>query len=568
MKDRAFWLSFIFILLGLIGCAFFTPTRFPAVLPEAPPLPIKQRVILLPLDSRPPTLNFPVELGALGNIQVIIPPKSLLDQNTIPGNQEALFNWLEKESETADAIVLSTDMLLHGGLVASRRISPDILTAESRAEWEKRTSKLIERLEFLRKKNPNLHFLGFSIIPRQLVSEEPPARDYQPHLYHYSFYADRVSQFEGEKDTTKFLEWREILPEEVRLQYHELFDRNLILHEKLILATEKGLFDRLIIGQDDAQPFGIPNWYRKRAVDFAKKHGVLETKVFFTGGTDELAQLLVARYALSERKDPFSVYTYYTEKTTFYRILPYMSETLGTNVDEKFRILGIVPAVSPDDANLILAVHGGYRNPDLPAYRQAAKQLNSWVREGKAVSIMDVNRDFNKPESLLPILIDEKVPLLNLAGYAGWNTASNSLGTALSQGILFTIGMDGSSPSGSMPERRNLQGTFLVSRFLDDWAYQKELQTKLNYRLRFLNYNPYALGINDQRIRQELKQQIHYSFDQLYQKQFSQIPYTFLADEGERRFFLRNVQINIDFPWYRTFEIDLKVTPLWEKAMD
>lgn len=566
MKDRAFWLSFTFILLSLIGFAFWTPSRYPAALPEAPPLLIKRRVILLPLDSRPPTLKFPVELGALGNIQVVTPPSSLLDQNTIPGNQEALFKWLEKESETADAIVLSTDMLLHGGLVASRRISPDILTAESKTQWDTRTSKLIERLEFLRNKNPNLHFLGFSIIPRQLVSEEPPARDYQPHLYHYSFYADRVSQFEGEKDTQKFLEWREILPEEVRLQYHELFDRNLILQEKLILATEKGLFDRLIIGQDDAQPFGIPNWYRKRAVDFAQKHGVLETKVFFTGGTDELAQLLVARYALSERKDPFSVYTYYTEKSTFDRILPYMSESLGTNVDEKFRILGVVPAASPDDANLILAVHGGYRNPDFLAYREAAKQINFWVRNGKAVSVMDVNRDFNKYESLLPILLNEKVPLLNLAGYAGWNTASNSLGTALSQGILFTIGMDGPSPKGTMPERRNLQGTFLVSRFLDDWAYQKEIQTKLNAQLRFFNYNPYALGTNDQKLRQELKQQIHYSFDRLYAKQFSQIPYTFPTEEGERHFFLRNVKIDLTFPWYRTFEIDLKVIPLWQES--
>lgn len=564
MKNRAF--LFIgtalcaFVISGIFFVSFFSSKNY--IEPDKSQL-ISQKVILIPIDSRPPCQDFPKDLGILGNIDVETPPESLMDQNLQPAKKEELLTWLQSKSSEADAIILSTDILLHGGLVASRRISPEQLTPEYQKNWQEKIDALIDQLWLLKKKNPHLKIYVFSIIPRQLVSGEPPASYYEPHLYHYSQYSDKVALFELPKDIAKLADWRSILPDEVLQQYRSLFQRNLELNKRLISESKKGLFDRLIIGQDDAQPFGIPNWYRQWAEEAAKEEGVINQKVFFTGGTDEIAQLLLARFALESSNRSFKVYPYFTDKDAPHRIFPFMREALDTNTFEKIRILGVEIAEAPENADLILAIHGGF--PELQTYtwRQSAKQISNWVKAGYPVAIVDVARDFNKPESLLPYLISEQVPLLNLSSYAGWNTASNSIGTALSQGILFGLGSDGNTPSGSLPARRNHQVQFLLARFLDDWAYQKDVQDQKNTWLQMVGTNPYELGYVSEQIASQVHHEMEGQFYQLYRKSFFHIPYRFTTNGETREFGLADANFSLSFPWQRTFEIRLQVDPKW-----
>jgi len=525
-----------------------------------------QKIILLPLDSRPPCYDFPAQLGELGNIEVITPPLELMDQNLIPAKKDELFLWLEKEILHADALILSTDALLHGGLVASRRISPAQLTPDFQKQHEEETNRLLARLWQIKKDHPHLKIYGFSIIPRQLVSGEPPASYYEPHLYHYSQYSDKVATFELPKDLSKLADWRSILPDEVLAQYQQIFRRNLAFNQKLIDETEKGLFTRLIIAQDDAKPFGIPNWYRRWAEQYAHDKRLLNQTIFFTGGTDEIAQLLVAHHKLVETGKTFNIFLYYTEKETPHRIFPFMREALDTNTYEKLRILGATLAKSPEEADLILAIHGGFPATDPDAWQKAAEQIKNWLKKGYPIAITDVSRDFSKNQSLFPHLLSKKVPILELSGYAGWNTASNSLGTALSQGILFRLGSDGLTPADSLPARRDAQARFLLARFLDDWSYQKEFQDRKNTWLRVADRNPYELGYSSEKIAADIRNQLDSEFSSLRRQIFFDIPYRFTAPEGERIFWLTGADLNLEFPWQRTFEIRLTPTLKWKRS--
>ena len=61
--------SYIFYFFSLPPSTPYTP----------PPLPVQEQLLLVPLDSRPPCTLIAQDLGRLASIDVILPPKELLD---------------------------------------------------------------------------------------------------------------------------------------------------------------------------------------------------------------------------------------------------------------------------------------------------------------------------------------------------------------------------------------------------------------------------------------------------------------------------------------------------------
>jgi hypothetical protein len=75
--------------------------------------------------------------------------------------------------------------------------------------------------------------------------------------------------------------------------------------------------------------------------------------------------------------------------------------------------------------------------------------------------------DVAYPNGADPLLIDlllREVDITRLAAYGGWNTAGNTIGTALAQGCAARVART--------PEQHAAQQRFLLHRFLEDWGYQ------------------------------------------------------------------------------------------------
>jgi hypothetical protein len=77
--------------------------------------------VVVPLDDRPVTAQLPRLLGAIAGVRVAEPPASLLGRYLVPGDPDAVLRWLRDDAPPdARAYIISTDMAVYGGLVASR----------------------------------------------------------------------------------------------------------------------------------------------------------------------------------------------------------------------------------------------------------------------------------------------------------------------------------------------------------------------------------------------------------------------------------------------------------------
>jgi hypothetical protein len=89
------------------------------------------------------------------------------------------------------------------------------------------------------------------------------------------------------------------------------------------------------------------------------------------------------------------------------------------------------------------------------------------VRDGAQVAVGDIAFAHGADNALMAELAKRNL-LFRLAAYSGWNTASNTLGYAISQGLL--------APRMAPATKDRL----LAARLLDDWAYQANVRWALN----------------------------------------------------------------------------------------
>jgi hypothetical protein len=118
------------------------------------------KIALLPLDSRPCNLGFPIKLADLVDVDIITPPVDKLDYFVRPADFEGIKKWLLSIVNESDFLICSVDMLLYGRLLASRteNIKPD---------------ECIDRLKIikdLKSINPTLKIYAYNVIMRTSIS--------------------------------------------------------------------------------------------------------------------------------------------------------------------------------------------------------------------------------------------------------------------------------------------------------------------------------------------------------------------------------------------------------------
>ena len=97
-----------------------------------------------------------------------------------------------------------------------------------------------------------------------------------------------------------------------------------------------------------------------------------------------------------------------------------------------------------------------YDDRDLPAFVEKARTLYG---QGKAVAIADIAYS-NGGDVKFAKMLSKEIGLFNLAGYAGWNTSSNTLGTVICQSVFYNF-------YGDTPAHR----AFTAERACEDLGY-------------------------------------------------------------------------------------------------
>ena len=516
----------------------------PAKVINPMPLAISSKLLLIPLDSRPPCNQFVIALGRLAGIEIIVPPSALLDNYKQPANQQILRQWLTENIRQVDGAIISADMLIHGGLLASRQ---SYGTSEDVAQT---LSLLVQ----IRDENPQLPLYVFSIIPRLLLDDTPANSAWQTPMMKYSILKDQLSIFDNPLDGQKLFELEQKISPEIISNYLSLYERNIAINKSLIDLSEQGILTMLTLGQDDGQAFGLPNQAKERLIQYVLSNEVASQRVIITRGTDEVALTLLGRYTNIVRQWHPRIYVIWSHPDVPALVMPYMPHSVSRTVTEKIAMIGAIAVPAAAQADFILYVHAGNHKTGPSQLANTAKEVQHLISEGHQVALVDLAQHYYVSETLLTYLLEANGDLAKLAAYAGWNTTSNSIGTAVTQAALFT---------GSLRERTDqdqlglyaIQISFLVNRFLDDWYYQKEIQPAINKQLLAAHINPYHLGEHYAKTNDRISQLVTIGADRFFRQTLANKSLLI----GDKEYRIISLTVASSLPWDRTFEI--KLTP-------
>lgn len=529
-----------FLLLLLALCSFiFYYFWLPASTPYVPtPLPMLDKILLLPLDSRPPCTTLAQDLGRLASIDVIVPPNELLDNYHNPADRTKLTAWLSQNIQNYHSAVISGDLLIHGGLLGSRL---PLGTAADEQNFFTTLNNL-----------PTGDITIFSIIPRLLVSDNLlPDAWHQWHLMRYSTLRDIVEQFGDYPSTRKLEEIKARIPAEILQKYNTLYQNNDAFNKQLA-AICGGKNYTLIIGQDDAQPFGLPNRNRAHADAYMHRAG-LNSQSLTTCGADEIAQMLTARRFCQINNYKPKFYIEYTTGSAATAIMPYMAVTAEAALLDKIKFTGGTLTQNLNEADVILYVHCGSAKE--PANEKMAQKLQALLNSGKHVAVIDASEDYESSQMLLPVLLANKVTINKLVSYSAWNTFGNATGTAMAQSAIFT-GQLKRLPKHLLPALYAHNLNFTVARLLDDYSYQKLLHHRLSTILTLRGQDPANLNDGYKTFAENIIE--GFIYNEKRSLLYTNLGLTPFYSDGANEYYLTGINAETKLPWNRIFEIELK----------
>ncbi len=480
-------------------------------------------IALLPLDDRPCNTRFPQEIAAIGGDQLCHPSRATLGRFNAPADPTTLQTWLEKLPEV-EALIVSVDVLAYGGLVASRKTATSLETALSR----------LETLKTWREKHPNTPIYAFNVLMRLAITMDSDAA--VPHYYNVMRYARLID--EAAREPEKAAELAEVkaqIPPEILTEYHGARARNHAVNLEMIEFLARGVFDYLLVTQEDCTEFGLHRSEQAELLERVEKLGV-QDRFALHPGADEAALTLLARHWKTE----ISFQIHWSDEArkrdiAVFEDVPY-EDALRSHIAA---MGGQIAENEGDFALFVNAPVGGsqkFEESDAKAARQSdlgafCDAIEAALSRNERVALCDVAFPNGADETLLSLLQGRGI-LGQLAVFGGWNTAGNTTGTVLAQcAALFRAG-DAASQA--------FNRQFVFERLVDDWGYQSRVRANLEAEARAQGFSP--ISMNGQAP----------GIERLAHQQLSEF-----AREIAPQFGARVAELQVSLPWGRTFEAEV-----------
>ena len=514
----------------------------------------KRPILLVPLDSRPPCREFVVNGGKIIGRTIVTPPTEYMDYYSKAGETMEMRQWLAENAGGADAVILSVDQLLSGGLLAAREAHISHADIDALATY----------LRTLHSAHPNVPLHAFYILPRAIPQDGIEGWRERRALLAYARLLGRVGEgLPVDEDEMERLRG-EFPPDDLE-KYLAHFAESTALASTLIDLTEEGVLTRLILGQDDGEEYSVGNLKKKElAALLAQKH-IAQERAMIVHGADEIALSMLAQLSVDELRTRGGavprIALRYARADMADMIFPFMAVSNDVTAQEKIAMLGAALAEDGTSSDLTLLISAGDSGADTLGTRApAAAAVKDMLTAGTPVALVDLSRHFHAEETLFPILIEKSVPVNALTAYAGWNTASNAIGTALAQAVLYHCAMQRAENSEESARTTYANLAFLTGRIAEDEFYLKETIDRVNDTLRNAGYqNTADLDLTrnwrwaNDLLTNDLSRRIR-SYE-------STAPFRAPFVQNDMR--LRAVRNNITayYPWPRTFEIRMETHP-------
>ena len=509
----------------------------------------KYKLICIPLETKPACQKMLVDAGKKAGVQIITPPSEIMDYYTKEGDTKKIQKWLMDNIDKSDGVIVSIDQLLHGGLLASR---------ESGTKQDE-SQILLNFMRDLKTKAKDKPIYAFNVLPR--ITPPPTLESDSKKMIKISRLIDEISIFENEDDIKLLADLKEDIKQEDLDIYLDLFRRNTALNKELINLAKEGIITKLVIGQDDGEDFGIPNMEKKSLINYVHSLGISNDVVMITKGADEVALSLLANFVQTKENYQPKVYVEYNDEKAMRTVMPFMAGSVGSTVEEKLVMANAKKVNSPQEAGLILYVFIG-NDENMSTQRQSALKIKKHLEQGKKVALVDLSKHFSANEVLFPTLLKEDVPINELTSYAGWNTASNSIGTALANAVIYKAIRPTFNTTNDMLAVEYNRLNINYERFLEDYYYLKEVIDVMNITLKnhgYENVNDLDMEHNYIWMNKLLQSDMQKRANQLNNSEVFKMPFKVQTPEGVFDLTIRNLQVDVFFPWPRTFAVYLDV---------
>lgn len=500
------------------------------------------RLLYIPHDDRPISLKQTVETANAAGIELLLPPSELLGSRTSLGKPDELWAWLDQNIRRADAVVVSSDALIYGSLVASRKHDLDQATIDRR----------VENFRSLKSKTRDLTTYVFSSVMRSPRASEggvEPAyyERYGAMIFEYTALLDKQeTKVITRTESKRLKELASTIPMRYLKDWLGRREKNLSATLRLVELAKEDTFKYLIVGRDDNALYSQTRRDCRRIDDASE--GLGKSRYASVPGVDELGLLMITRAACDLKWDMPRVATVYAPGIGGATVPTYSDQTCAESIASHLFAAGAYPVVRTDRADIVLAVNtdlygrtyeAAWQTNDgaiTDTHRKLTEMIAREIKSGKKVALADI-KYANGADNGLMNCLEEAGLLDKLYAYGGWNTADNTTGFVIAQSIL--------SSKINESDRHRL----LAVRYLDDWAYQANVRQYLQDKI--IAHVSGASSVNVQPILPRL------------------------IATGERKLttfadthlgFMQINDIDLAFPWNRTFEADLTVTFVGDNA--
>ena len=491
-----------------------------------------ETVLYVPQDDRPVSLQYTVDTAKAAGFTVLTPPQSIISGKTYQGQADQLWNWVEQNASRADVMVLSTDSLVYGGLVDSRKHNLPLSTLQTR----------LARIKALKASHPTIQIYGFGTVmrsPRASGGGTEPAyyADYGPTIFQIAALQDKLDAGNlTQAEATKLLSLQSQVPTEYLQDWFNRREENMKVNKGLIDQARENTFAYFALGHDDTSQLSQSAMEGRYLSDYAK--GIPETKYGSFPGADQLGLLLMARARVDRTGDHPSFEAIYPLGGGSETVPHYEDQTVGKTLAEHVQAMGGT-MVTQGKPSVLLAVNTPLTKTtgeseafeNFPMISNSTNafvdRIQEAVGQGVNVSLADIAYSNGSDNTLVGALYKRDL-LFKIGSYNGWNTASNTVGYAIAQGYLSKY---------MTPEAHK---KMMVQQYLDNWAYQANIRKDI-YRMQssIRTDNVRYSGTDNQKYEEYLNERVQ-DFEQKYLQ----------VDP-------RTVKATL--PWGRLFETDITV---------
>lgn len=503
----------------------------------ASPAALAKTILYVPQDDRPVDYEYTVSTAEAAGYQVLTPPAQYLSGMNFHGSPDKLMAWVDANAGKADAMVLSIDSLVYGGLVDSRKHNLPMETLTAR----------LEKVEALHKSHKNVPIYVFSTVMR---SPWAGGKGVEPDYYLtmgsdiYQLASLQAKMDEEGLNPQERNDWFAIMrrvPMEYLQDWYNRRRKNMSINYRLIDDARKSVFTYYSLGHDD-NSVSTQSSLESKYLEMAGT-GIPKTAFGSFPGADQLGLLLITRAS-----NDFN--NYHPKITVIYplgggeKTVPrYDGQAIGKTIASHVEAIGgtMVDNERPD---LLLAVNtplttsttesANFENFPimLQSTRDFLTQIEKAVNLDIPVSIVDMAFSNGSDNTLVYGLYQDKM-MYRLAAYNGWNTASNSVGYGIAQGVL------------SKYMTADAHRDMLTTQYLDNWAYQANVRDyiyRMQQKLEAGVVTQYYPTLNEE-LQSRTKEQL-----QRYAS-------TYLGIDPKT--------VDVALPWQRLFEVyvDVKPTP-------